>query len=186
LQSLSAAVSDGQTRDPDEALELVQRQLPYINRRLQATMEKLRDPAEVGSAEGMAAAEWWQELQNRYGDGSVEFSGYCAPGSVLPRELFDTVAENLLENARYKQSIDRRVRIWAELDADESDCRLRICDSGAPVPEPVAQKLFGGAVASAQGLGIGLHQCARLAERLDYDLRLESNEPGAVYFLLRG
>ncbi|MEX2576280.1 MAG: ATP-binding protein, partial [Halofilum sp. (in: g-proteobacteria)] len=97
-----------------------------------------------------------------------------------------TVAENLLENARYKQSIDRRVHIRAELSADEAGCQLRICDSGAPVPEPIAAKLFGGAVASAQGLGIGLHQCARLAERLDYDLRLESNEPGEVCFALRG
>ncbi|MEX2577214.1 MAG: hypothetical protein WD382_11260, partial [Halofilum sp. (in: g-proteobacteria)] len=107
LQSLSAAVSDGHARDPGEALALVQRQLPYINRRLQATVEKLRDPAEVGSAERVAAAVWWEELQNRYGDGSIEFSGHCIAGGELPRELFDTVAENLLENARYKQSIDR-------------------------------------------------------------------------------
>ncbi len=186
LQSLSAAVGASRTDEPQEALGLVQRQLPYINHRLQATVEKLRDPAEVGSGESVAATEWWQELQTRYGDGSVEFAGDCDSAGELPRELFDTVAENLLENARYKQSIDRRVRIQAELVADGARTQLRIRDTGNPVPDGVARQLFDGAVSSAQGLGIGLHQCARLAESLGYELRLERNEQGSVCFLLGG
>lgn len=186
LQSLSAAVSASRTHDSDEALGLVQRQLPHINRRLQATIEKLRDPAETPSQDRMHAAQWWRELQQRYGDGSVEFhgEGEGAAETELPRELFDTVAENLLENARYKQSIDRQVRIRAELSVDGEHPVLRVTDTGAPVPEETARHLFGTAINSAQGLGIGLHQCARLAHALGYELRLETNQPGNVCFCL--
>ncbi len=186
LQSLSAAVSASRTHDSEEALGLVQRQLPHINRRLQATIEKLRDPAESPSQAYTDSTQWWRELQQRYSDGSVDFRGEAAAETELPRELFDTVAENLLENARYKQSMDRRVHICAELDVDGEYPTLRVTDTGAPVPDPTARQLFGTAVNSAQGLGIGLHQCARLAHALGYELRLETNEPGRVCFRLGG
>lgn len=184
LQSLSAAVSASRTHDTEEALGLVQRQLPHINRRLQATIEKLRDPAESTSQAYIDSAQWWRELQQRYSDGSVEFQGEASSEQELPRELFDTVAENLLENARYKQSMDRRIGIRAELTVDGDRTMLRVTDTGTPVPDQIANQLFGHYISSAQGLGIGLHQCARLAQAFGYELCLETNEPGRVCFRL--
>lgn len=107
-------------------------------------------------------------------------------GADVPRDLFDTVAENLIENARYKQSIDPDVSISVQLSADEEVQRLRVCDSGEPLPAEMARGLFDGAVQSSGGLGVGLYQCARLARHLGYELGVESNERGRVCFLLEG
>jgi C4-dicarboxylate-specific signal transduction histidine kinase len=59
-----------------------------------------------------------------------------------------------------------------------------VCDNGAPVPATIVTKLFDSAVPSQTGLGIGLYQAARHAERLGYRLRLSCNEPGRVCFTL--
>jgi len=186
LQSLAAAVEASGTERSREAIELVQRQLPHINQRLQSTLEKLREPAGTSAHEVMDAQEWWQGLQARYADGSVEFHGVPDEGAVVPRELFDTVAENLLENARHKQSTHPGTRIRAWLNAGPERASLRIGDTGEPMPDSIARSLFAGAVHSSRGLGVGLYQCARLAEHLGFDLMIESNEPGDVRFLLSG
>jgi hypothetical protein len=48
----------------------------------------------------------------------------------------------------------------------------------------VAETLFSGAVKSQTGLGIGLYQAARQAERLGYRLAIAGNERGNVCFEL--
>lgn len=132
----------------------------------------------------MDAVEWLEALRSRYDD--VEFEEHVVDGARVPHELFDTVAENLLENARYKRSTARDITIRVYLLAGHDRAALRICDSGENVPPEVADDLFGNAVSSGQGLGVGLYQSARLAAHLGYDLRLERNEPGSVCFLLEG
>lgn len=187
LQSLSAAVAASGPDRAQEALGLVQRQVPYINQRLQSTLEKLREPAAGDDGGSVAAGEWWQALQARYAGSSVEFAGDIEDeGIELPRELFDTVAENLLENARYKRAIERELRVHVDFRAASGTLALRVCDTGEPVPENMARHLFGGAVSSASGLGVGLYQCARLARHHGFELRLDRNEPGAVCFVLDG
>ncbi len=186
LQSLSAAVaSSGEARSA-EALQLVQRQLPDINQRLQSTLEKLREPAAVENDDSLAVTEWWDGLRRRYADGAVTFEGEASPGIEVPRDLFDTVAENLLENARYKQATDRKVAIRARLSTTPDTVTLEIEDTGEPMPEATARNLFNGAVQSAGGLGVGLYQCARLAHYHGFDLRLTDNESGLVRFRLSG
>lgn len=186
LQSLSAAVGAAGPERAQEALGLVQRQVPYINQRLQSTLEKLREPASGDDGGRMPAAAWWEALQARYAGSTVEFAGELDDDVELPRELFDTVAENLLENARYKRATDREVRVHVDFRARAGALTLRVCDTGEPVPENLARHLFGGAVSSASGLGVGLYQCARLAQHHGFELRLERNEPGAVCFQLEG
>ena len=186
LQSLTAAVQSSTPDRSEEALELVQRQLPYINQRLQSTLEKLREPSNAEDGERMAAGEWWQALQTRYGDGSVTFEGEAGADAELPRELFDTVAENLLENARYKQATDRGIAIRARFEASADGVALEIEDTGAPMPEESARYLFQGAMPSTGGLGVGLYQCARLAAWHGFDLQLVDNRAGAVRFRLSG
>jgi len=104
----------------------------------------------------------------------------------VPQELFDTVAENLLENARYKQAEDGDLTIDVRLDSDSERASLEVADSGRPMSDQVARYLFGGAVPSASGLGVGLYQCGRLAEFHGFRLRLEENREGEVRFRLAG
>ena len=186
LQSLSAAVGTAGNDRREETLALVERQLPYVNQRLQSTLEKLRQPSTAEEGEHVSAPEWWQSLRARYGDGSITFEGEAVDGVMLPRDLFDTVAENLLENARYKQASDRSVRIKARLEIDDSRVALEVEDSGQPIPEAAAKALFTCAVNSTGGLGVGLYQCGRLAAFHGFDLRLAHNEAGAVRFRLSG
>lgn len=186
LQSLSAAVASTPEERSKEATELVKRQLPYINQRLQATIEKLRDPAESMSAERIGLEQWWEGIQARYPDANITFEG-AAPAAVeVPQELFDTVTENLLENARYKKAQDHDLQIRVRLEVADGRVALRVTDSGQPMPKQVARYLFGGAVPSATGLGVGLYQCGRLAEFHGFRLRLEENRDGEVRFLLEG
>jgi len=186
LQSLSAAVESTPDERSREATELVKRQLPYINQRLQATIEKLRDPNEASSRDRIALADWWDSIQARYPDANIRFDGEAPEGMTVPQELFDTVAENLLENARYKQAEDTDLQIRVELESDPAQVKLDVTDSGRPMPEQVARYLFGGAVPSARGLGVGLYQCGRLAEFHGFRLRLEENREGMVRFRLTG
>ena len=192
LQSLTAAVSDSPPERAGEALELVKKQLPPINQRLHATLEKLREPgdgeADDEGGEPADLREWWDGLQTRYAGDSVRFAEVAPdmPDGIIPRDVFDTVTENLLDNARYKQTIDRDVKIEARLSATNDGVQLEVIDSGEAMPADKASQLFRGVVDSAQGLGVGLYQAARVAAAYDYELALLDNQSGQVRFGLRG
>ena len=96
---------------------------------------------------------------------------------------FDSVADNLLRNAIAKRAVDPAVRVRISLQADER-LVLRVCDTGAPVPEEIAPGLMRAPVSSRGGLGIGLYQAARHAEESGYALTLAENRDGEVCFLL--
>ena len=81
---------------------LMQRQLPQITQRLNATLDKLRAPqhSDVEETDGKA---WWDSIAQRYGARHVRFESEVAPGALkIPAELFDSVASNLIENALKK------------------------------------------------------------------------------------
>jgi sensor histidine kinase regulating citrate/malate metabolism len=103
---------------------------------------------------------------------------------MVPSELFDSVAENLLQNAIAKAQQHANTKITVTFDTDRGGC-LTICDSGDAMPTQVANKLFSVPVPSRTGLGIGLYQAARQAEQAGYSLALVSNESGNVSFELR-
>jgi sensor histidine kinase regulating citrate/malate metabolism len=77
------------------------------------------------------------------------------------------------------------VRVRVSLEGGDL-LRLRVCDSGSPVPPEVERNLLRGPVRSAGGLGIGLYQAARQAEAAGYVLELESNREDDVCFTLSG
>jgi C4-dicarboxylate-specific signal transduction histidine kinase len=99
-------------------------------------------------------------------------------------ELFDSVAENVLQNAVAKRRSSPGLTIAATLAWDDGPT-LSVCDSGAAIPAPLAQQLFVSPVVSTQGLGVGLYQAARLATSSGYRLLLDSNVPGKVCLVLR-
>lgn len=187
LQSLTALCSAAEHTAPDQAgalQSLIQRQLPLITRRLDFTLKKLKAPQLVGREE-IPAAEWWQNLQTRYESQGIQFDlEGTLEACAVPAELFDSVADNLLQNAIKKRGAESSIVIRAQF-APAQGGALQVQDSGRAMPAEVAAKLFEAPVASHTGLGIGLYQAARQAEQLGYRLRVAQNAVGQVGFELR-
>lgn len=183
LRSLCSAAEMSQSADAGALLGLVQRQLPQITQRLQSTLDKLSHKRQ-DKAEWVPAQEWWQAFQQRHGRDAVEFrAGALAPDARLPGDLFDSVTENLVQNALVKQQLKPDLRITVELEAD-AVLRLQVTDDGDPVPEATRRGLFLGPVKSVRGLGVGLYQAARQAQEQGFVLRLDSTSGAGVRFVL--
>lgn len=184
LKSLCSAVEHSSGHDADRLQALMQRQLPQIAQRLQATLDKLQAPNE-SPIEMVDAAAWWEQLKQRYADRNIEFTlGSTTVEGALPGDLFNSVAENLIENALNKAKNEPGLRISARLVSEGRRHSLQVCDDGSAIRASVAETLFCGAVRSQTGLGIGLYQAAKQAERLGYRLAIAGNERGNVCFEL--
>lgn len=181
LRTLCSAVEQGPDSDQVRLVALIRRQLPQLTQRLQLTLDKLHAPVPE-AAEQMNAITWWNRLRQRYRESGVVFvSDHLGPQMQLPGELFDSVADNLIQNAMEKRKLSPELRITVFLEvADKAS--LGIEDDGEAVPAALAGQLFRTPVQSASGLGIGLYQAARLAQQLGYVLRMELNRTGAVRF----
>jgi signal transduction histidine kinase len=189
LQSLNvlcaAAERDAAPDAGGELSALMRRQLPAITQRLQQTLEKLQKP-DATNGRFIKADTWWDGLQRSYAGRGVEFSREGSGEAVmLPKELFDSAGDNLLQNALRKRRLDESVSIHASFRCDDA-IEFSVCDSGAPVAPEVLRGLMRGPVPSETGFGIGLYQTSRLAEISGFSLQLRENDPGRVCFSLRG
>jgi signal transduction histidine kinase len=177
-----------ETSSPEQAAALqalMQRQLPQITQRLNATLEKLRAPG-FAAPSLMDAKAWWDALVQRDGARGIRFrfdSTGSAPGLSVPAELFDSVAANLIENAIRKRAQGGDLEVGVTFSPANGG-RLTVCDTGAPVADGIASQLFAAPVASNSGLGVGLYHAARHAAQLGYALTLAVNERGRVCFEL--
>ncbi|RME34774.1 MAG: sensor histidine kinase [Gammaproteobacteria bacterium] len=194
LQGMIAALqSDLPPAPPEEerrrkgqrSLNLLRRQLPLLSRRLQLALDKLQAP-ESGSEARTPLREWWETLKTRYRDEGYRFEAALQGNPGIPTELFDSVAENLLENARLKQQTETGIGIEVLLEEAGGQVVLEVRDTGSPLPSELARLLFTGPVDSDQGHGIGLYQAARQAQVLGFDLELVANRQGEVRFRLSG
>jgi signal transduction histidine kinase len=185
LNSLCAAVQSADDADASSPIrQLIQRQLPQVTQRLQRTLDKLNHGHVVG-AETVHAGEWWRALQQRYGHESVRFGAIAVPlDAELPVDLFDSVADNLLQNALTKRRSGKQIIVRAQLTWDNG-CVLRVCDDGMRLAEHLVRRLFTAPVASAHGFGVGLYQAARQAQANGHRLLLATNRSGEVCFELR-
>jgi signal transduction histidine kinase len=184
LQSLNVLCSVAAQDDSPGLQALMRRQLPAITQRLESTLEKLRRPGD-DEAHQVPVRDWWEGLARQYQGHGVEFSAAgLDPEMRVPKALFDSVADNLLQNALAKRAaggeVDIRVTILKSGDAPE----LRVTDSGRAIPAEMAAEILRAPVRSGAGLGIGLYQAARHAEASGYVLRLADNRDGAVCFAL--
>ena len=183
LGSLCSAVETSDERDAVAVRRLVQRQLPQITQRLQSTLDKL-SRTDNARQETASAIAWWREVQQRYAHEGVLFDTASVPAEAeVTIELFDSVVDNLLQNALAKRRSHPGIRIRAAL-AWEAGCTLSVCDSGDALSGQIAQHLFSAPVPSLQGLGVGLYQSARQATAGGYRLALASNVKGKVCFAL--
>jgi signal transduction histidine kinase len=183
LKTLCAAAVSSRPEQSAQLQALIQRQLPQITQRLNATLEKLRSPAST-HAEEVDAGAWWQALLQRYNGRDIAFHVNGAiEGISIPVELFDSVADNLIENVFNKAAEEQALQVTVTISSAHAGT-LTVCDNGAPVPAVVASELFEGAVDSHTGLGMGLYQSSRLATQFGYRLKLVANLPGRVCFVL--
>jgi C4-dicarboxylate-specific signal transduction histidine kinase len=130
------------------------------------------------------AREWWRNLNNRYGRDAINFQSDDANASAwLPQELFDSVADNLIQNALRKRLQEPELHIRVDL-VTTPNISLTVCDTGSSAALDVTEKLFHAPVSTHDGLGIGLYQAAKQAGEIGYRLRLRENREGYVCFEL--
>ena len=104
----------------------------------------------------------------------------------IPIDVFTTVIENLLDNARNKRSREPELEIVISLSNINEQLCLSVSDTGSAIPKQIAQQLFSEVVSSQDGFGIGLYQSYELAKNHGYELRIEHNTEGHVCFTLTG
>src|SRR5579862_2269902 len=183
LQSLNVLCSVAGQEDSPGLQALSRRQLPAIAQRVSATLDKLQRPGNEDSQQ-VTLLEWWESIGRQYQGQGVEFSAAgLEPGMQVPRALFDSVADNLLQNAMAKRAGGTDIRVRMTITCGKAPV-LRVCDSGKAVPAEVAATFLQAPVRSSAGLGIGLYQAARQAEANGYTLSLAENRDGSVCFAL--
>lgn len=165
--------------DPAQIASLLGKQLPLITERLRNTLEKLQTPL-ADNGERLPAELWWRRLQARYAASDVAWSGAPAAGELLPGGLFDSVGENLLQNALAKRQRQAGLGIAVSF----ANGALTVADDGRPLAPALAAVILREPVDSEDGLGIGLYHAARQAEAAGYRLELSENQPGRVAFRL--
>jgi signal transduction histidine kinase len=176
-------------RDPDgnpEGLQtLIRRHLPTVTQRLRHTIDKLQRP-QVETGRFVRADAWWEGLQKAYQIRGVEFQlGTLPQGVLLPKDLFDGAADNMIQNALEKRKLDPSVRVRVTFDLEDS-VTLAVCDSGRAIVREVLAGLLRGPVPSDTGYGIGPYQVGRQAELLGFSFRIAANDQGNVCFELVG
>ena len=187
LQSLNVlcAAAEQEEASSNELQALMRRQLPVITQRLQQTLDKLRRPA-IDDASLVQAQTWWRGLQRSYAGQNIEFrDGGVGAHASLPQELFDSAADNLIQNAVGKRKQQGNFAISVSFTCGDT-ARLEVCDAGRAVAPQIATELLRGPVPSDSGLGIGLYQVARHAEVSGFSLALAHNADGRVSFVLSG
>jgi K+-sensing histidine kinase KdpD len=184
LQSLYTLTSMA-PKEPAEGYQgLLQRQLPQLTHRLQSTLEKLRSPEVESRDMPVAASAWWSEIERRLRGTEVEMQAAIEEDVDVPSGLFDTFAENAIDNARAKRGREPGIAISMRLASGPKGIELSVRDTGSPVPDAMAGTLFLAPVERGAGMGIGLYNVSRLARQAGYELRLADNSPGDVRFAL--
>ena len=185
LQSIYAITSMAPKEPTDGYGGLLQRQLPQLSKRLQATLEKLRSPEVATSEMLMRATTWWSETERRLAGADVTLRGTIEADANVPSTLFESFLENALDNARAKRARDPDLRIRVDFTFDAQRAELSVCDTGRAVPADIAARLFSDPVDRAGGLGIGLYHVARQAAMAGWRLELAQNRDGEVCFRVR-
>ncbi|MES2771620.1 MAG: sensor histidine kinase [Pseudomonadota bacterium] len=179
----------GITEHDGQLTALLRRQLPQMTQRLQQTLNKLQKPLHE-SEQPILASEWWRLLEERYRAQALIFEALDADLAAylpiyLPAALFDSVADNLLQNALTKRQHEAGLQIRVRLRLVAGKAALCVCDSGTQLSEDLLADLLRAPVASQNGLGIGLYHAAQQALEQGYELCLTHNALAQVCFELR-
>ena len=187
-KTMSQIINDDEA-EMREIVDVLKKQMPVLNQRLNTTLEKLRQPVKKDSEAQSSAGsllQWWNNLQLRYTGRHIDFSSEVDRDREIPLDIFTTVVENLLDNARSKRIREPELEIKVVLSDDEDQLKLTVTDSGSAIDDSVYHALFKEVVSSQDGYGIGLYQSYELAKNHGYNLGVSENRNGAVCFSLSG
>jgi signal transduction histidine kinase len=185
LQSVGTLVSAAEKsnkKDDEALLQLIRKQLPVLNLRIAATLDKLKAPGDDKKRlEKMSG--WWKNLQLRHTQHEIEFVANKLPKQEINAEVLDSVLDNLLNNAleKTKYQADTLIKVELYEDAD-SNFYIDVTDTGKAIDSAIANNLFKKHIASPNGLGVGLFHAAQDSKQAGYGLNLVSNVNGAVCF----
>lgn len=187
LQSLHAITSVIETYPPNQfgdTQRLLQGQMPHLTQRLKRTLDKLQKPAEF-SYSHVPISLWWGNLKARYRKSRIKFVCHNEAEAVLiPEDLFDNVAENLLQNALHKRQREPTLQIKMELYLYKQRVNFTVCDDGSAIPANIYHHLLTQPVTSQEGFGIGLYQAVKQLAHTGYELKIADNIEGHVCFEL--
>ena len=165
----------------EESNQLLRKQLPLLTQRLKTTLDKLGAPVTSVSA-NCALTQWWQDIQLRYAGRDIAFTGSIETEVEIPLDVFNTVIENLLENARSKRIREPEITISSCINSSDGNVCIVVCDTGDAIPASITTSLFREVITSNDGFGIGLYHSYQQAKRAGYDLELSENGEGRVCF----
>ncbi len=171
-----------------EKIDVLKKQMPILNQRLNTTLEKLRTPTSDDGNKATSSGSllhWWNQLQMRYTGRHIKFISDISNDSEIPLDIFTTVIENLLDNARNKRIREADLNIEVSVSNADERLQLTVTDSGSAIDSQIHQQLFKEVVSSNDGFGIGLYQSHELAKNHGYELSVERNTEGDVCFALR-
>jgi signal transduction histidine kinase len=186
LQSVGTLVTAAeQTNDDDNEglVKLIRKQLPVLNQRIAATLDKLKAPSEEKKRQEKISA-WWKNLRLRYTQPQVEFTAAQLPTHDINADVLDSILDNLLSNAIEKTKYEPNTLIKVEIVEVGNFYRIEVTDTGKAMPDEVAKQLFRKHISSHNGLGVGLYHAAQDAIQAGYGLSLESNVDGVVRFVV--
>jgi signal transduction histidine kinase len=183
LQSINTSLEIlDSANDTAESQKLLQSNLRQISSRLESSLEKLRAPKLNTHISLVDCSKWLERIEKQHNTNTrIVFSSDIENDLVLPVDLFDSVADNLINNALKKPSTSR---IELRLLSSDDMILLSVCDDGDAISAEIEQSLFTRPVSSGSGMGIGLYQSAIMAHAFNYELELSQNERGRVCFNL--
>jgi len=184
--TMTQIINDNEA-DMQATIDILKKQMPLLNQRLQTTLNKLKSPQSISASEKNSQTslfKWWQQLKLRYQGCSIKFTNNLKDDYDIPLETFNTVAENLLENAKNKKNREPELNISAQLLIIQQNVVLQVCDTGSAFPDDKYPLLFKQTLPSEDGYGIGLYQSYQLAKKSGYQLTLNKNQAGNVCFHL--
>jgi signal transduction histidine kinase len=169
-------------KETPESQKLLESNLRQIGLRLQGTLEKLRAPHLNTQINLLDCKKWLDRIEKQHNaNPSMFFDSDIENNLELPVDLFDSVADNLINNALKKPSI---TRVEVRLLSSDDIVLLSVCDDGDAIGADIESNLFTKLVSSGSGMGIGLYQSAIMAQAFNYELELSQNEAGRVCFNL--
>ncbi len=183
LQSIKTSIDIlAMDKDSQNSQQLLQANLQQIGTRLENTLNKLKAPKLDTQVSLVDCHKWIKRIGKQHNANErMHFHSDIDNNLTLPVDLFDSVAENLINNALRKTSAKRvDIRLLSNSDV----IILSVCDDGDAISAEIEKNLFAQPVSSGSGMGIGLYQSAIMALAFNYELELSQNERGRVCFNL--
>ena len=183
LQSIKTSLNIlDMNQDSQKHQRLLQSNLNQISSRLEKTLNRLKAPELDTQLKLIDCNHWMTKLEASHQSNSkIKIYRDIENSIPIPVDLFDSVVDNLINNALRKPS-SKQVEI--RLLSNSEIMLLSVCDDGIPVEENIGANLFKQPVSSGTGMGIGLYQAAIMAHSFGFELELSQNDPGKICFNL--